>query len=87
MDAPTHLSPAAAQTLNLLSNDMVPTSAAGFSAFGIASGLAILRGAALPGWLGWISILIGVVIVTPAEFVAAIALAVWIIIVSILIAT
>ena len=86
-DAPTHLSPAAAQTLNVLSNDMVLTSAAGFSAFGIASGLAILRGAALPGWLGWISILIGVVIVTPAEFVAAIALAVWIIIVSILIAT
>jgi hypothetical protein len=86
-DAPTHLSPGAAQALNLLSNDMVLTNAAGFSAFGIASGLAILRGAALPNWLGWMSILIGVVVVTPAEFAAVIALAVWITIVSILIAT
>ena len=86
-DAPARLSPDAAQALNLLSNDMVLTSTAGFSAFGIAGGIAILRGAPLPNWLGWMAILIGVVIVTPAEFAAAIALAVWIIIVSILIAT
>jgi hypothetical protein len=86
-DAPTRLSPGAAQALNLLSNDMVLTSAAGFSAFGIAGGIAILRGAPLPNWLGWMAVLIGVVVLTPAEFVAAIALAVWIIIVSILIAT
>ena len=86
-DAPTHLSAAAAQALNVLSNDMVLTSAAGFSVFGIASGIAILRGAPLPKWLGWVAILIGVVVVTPAEFVAVIALAVWIVIVSILIAT
>ena len=84
-DAPTRLSPGAAQALNLLSNDMVLTSAAGFSAFGIASGVAILRGAPLPTWLGWLAILIGVVVLTPAEFVAVIALAVWIVIISILI--
>ncbi len=85
-DAPTRLSPGAAQALNLLSNDMVLTSAAGFSVFGIASGLAILRGAALPRWLGWMAVLIGIVVVTPAEFAAVIALAVWIVVVSILIA-
>ncbi len=66
---------------------MVLTSAAGFSAFGIASGVAILRGAPLPNWLGWLAILIGVVVVTPAEFVAVIALAVWIVVVSIMIVT
>lgn len=55
--------------------------------FGIASGIAILRGAPLPNWLGWVAILIGIVVVTPAEFVAVIVLAVWIVIVSILIAT
>ena len=86
-DAPRRLSPGAAQALNLLSNDMVLTSAAGFSAFGIASGVAILRGAPLPNWLGWLAILIGVVVVTPAEFVAVIALAVWIVVVSIMIVT
>lgn len=86
-DAPTHLSPGAAQALNVLSNDMVLTSAAGFCAFGIAAGIAILRGAALPKWLGWTAILIGIVVLTPAEFAAVIALAVWIIVVSILIAT
>jgi hypothetical protein len=85
-DAPARLSPGGAQVLNLLSNDMVLTSAAGFSVFGIASGVAILGGAPLPNWLGWMAIVIGVVVVTPAEFVAVIALAVWIIIVSILIA-
>ena len=86
-DAPTRLSPAAAQALNLLSNDMVLTSSAGFSVFGIASGLAILRGASLPKWLGWVAILTGIVVVTPAEFVAVIVLAIWIVIVSILTAT
>ena len=86
-DAPARLSPGAAQALNLLSNDMVLTSAAGFSVFGIASGVAILRGAPLPNWLGWVAILIGVVVVTPAEFAAVLALAVWVIIVSVLIAT
>ena len=85
-DAPTRLSPGAAQSLNLLSNDMVLTSSAGFCVFGLASGLAILRGALLPRWLGWVAILIGVVVVTPAEFVAVLMLAVWIIIVSVLIA-
>lgn len=84
-DAPTRLSPGAAQALNLLSNDMVLTSSAGFCVFALASGLAILRGASLPRWLGWVAILIGVVVVTPAEFVAVLMLAVWIIIVSVLI--
>ena len=84
-DAPGRLSPGAAQALNLLSNDLVLTSSAGFCVFGLASGLAILRGAPLPRWLGWVAILIGVVVVTPAEFVAVILLAVWIVIVSVLI--
>ena len=84
--APARLSPGAAQALNLLSNNMVLTSSAGFCVFGLAGGLAILRGGLLPRWLGWVAILIGVVVVTPAEFVAVLLLAAWIIIVSILIA-
>lgn len=82
-DAPARLAPASAQTLNLLSNDMVLTSSAGFSVFGIASGLAILRAGLLPKWLGWLALAIGIVILTPAEFAAFIAFALWTVVVSI----
>ena len=66
-DSPTHLSPGAAQALNVLSNDMVLTNAAGFCAFGIASGVAILRSADLPKWLGWLAILIGIAVLARAH--------------------
>ena len=51
---PSHLAPAAAQALNVLALKLfLPVSAGGF-VFGIASGLAILRGAQLPtGSAGW----------------------------------
>jgi hypothetical protein len=83
-DSPTHLSSGAAQALNVLSNDMVLTNAAGFCVFGIASGVAILRGADLPNWLGWLAILIGIAVLTPAEFVGVLLLVIWIVSVSIL---
>jgi hypothetical protein len=79
------LTPAAAQTINALGNDIVLTSAAGLCIFGVASGLAILRGAELPRWLGWLALGIGVLVVTPAEGLAFVALVVWIVVVSILV--
>ncbi len=42
---PSHLEPAAAQALNVLGNELFFPLAIGASAFGIAAGLAILRGA------------------------------------------
>ena len=53
--------------------------------FGIAAGLAILRGGRLPRWLGWVAIGMAVVVVTPAESLSFLALVVWMVIVSILI--
>jgi hypothetical protein len=53
--------------------------------FGIAAGLAILRGATLPKWLGWVAIVLGVASPTPAALVALLGLLVWIVVVSILI--
>jgi hypothetical protein len=79
------LTPAAAQTINVLSNDIVLTSAAGLCIFGVASGIAILRGADLPRWLGWLALVIGVVVVTPAEGLAFVALVAWMAVVSILV--
>jgi hypothetical protein len=84
-DVPSHLDPAAAQALNVLNSDLFFPTAAGGCAFGIASGLAILRGARLPKWLGWVAILMGIITITPAAFVGLIAFLVWTVVVSILI--
>jgi hypothetical protein len=53
--------------------------------FGIASGLAILRGAELPGWLGWAAIAIGIVTATPAGLLGLAALILWTSVVSVLV--
>ncbi|MDX6669370.1 MAG: hypothetical protein QOK04_2750 [Solirubrobacteraceae bacterium] len=84
-DVPSHLDPAAAQAMNVLNSDLfIPTSTGG-CAFGIASGLAILRGARLPKWLGWVAILIGIITVTPAAIVGLLGFIVWTVVVSLLI--
>jgi hypothetical protein len=80
-----HLESSAAQALNALSNNAVATNTAGMIVFGIAAGLAILRGGGLPRWLGWVAIAMAVVVVTPAEGLSFLALVVWMLIVSVLI--
>jgi hypothetical protein len=53
--------------------------------FGIGSGLAILRGARLPKWLGWVVIVLGIAaLIPPASFPALVGFAIWSVIVSIL---
>jgi hypothetical protein len=79
-----HLDPAAAQGLNVLGSDAVATNTAGLIVFGIAAGLAILSSGRLPSWLGWMAIAMAVVVVTPAEALSFIALAIWMVILSIL---
>lgn len=56
-----NLSPEAARTLNLISAELFLPAKAGEIVFGVCGGLAILRGAGLPNWLGWVAIVIGVV--------------------------
>lgn len=86
-DVPNHLNPAAAQALNVLNNDLIITKTAGLCALGISSGLAILRARLLPRWLGWLAIAMGIIVLTPAELLAFIALIVWAVVASILIWT
>jgi hypothetical protein len=82
---PSHLDPAAAQALNILALKLfLPVSGAGL-VFGIASGLAILRGASLPAWLGWAAIAIGIVTATPAGLLGLAAFILWTAIVSVLV--
>jgi hypothetical protein len=84
-DSPGTLDPAAAQALNVLGVGMVLIPTAGLFIFGISIGLAIVRGAELPKWLGWVAIAIGIVVVTPLEGFSYLALVIWMVIVSILI--
>jgi len=86
-DVPSHLNAGAAQALNVLSNDVFYTLLVGGSVFGIASAVAILRGAALPNWLGWVAVVIGIAMATPAFWFSGLVLFVWILIVSALIYT
>ncbi len=86
-DAPGHLATATAQTLNLLDEDVFFAMVAGVGLFGIASGLAILRAASLPRWLGWVAIAIGLVAFTPAFGIALLALSLWVLAASVLIYT
>jgi len=44
----------------------------------LATGLVALRHGALPGWLAWLGIVIGVVSFTPAGFFAVYALLAWV---------
>ncbi|HEV3319103.1 MAG TPA: hypothetical protein VG053_05120 [Solirubrobacteraceae bacterium] len=80
-----HLGPQVAQALNFLSNELFLPVLGGAFVFAICSGLAILRGAALPKWLGWVAIVLGIAaLVPPASFPALLGFLIWSVIVSIL---
>lgn len=81
----TVIGPVVAQTLNVLSNELFFAVAMGACVFGIAAGLAILRGALLPKWLGWVIIVAGILAPTPADEIALLALVVWTVVVSVVI--
>jgi hypothetical protein len=84
---PDQLTPAAAQALNVLGKDNLAT---GFYGAGLATlmlfyGIAMLRTRLLPAWLGWVSVVLGVLAVAgPLVFLVFTATALWAIVVSIL---
>lgn len=80
-----HLTPAAAQALNVVENEVfLPALIAGF-VFSLCNGIAILRGSLLPRWLGWVAIVIAIVfLVPPAGFGGLLALILWSAVVSII---
>jgi hypothetical protein len=80
-----NLTPEAAKTVNFISTELFLPVLAGAFVFAVCSGLAILRGAALPKWLGWVAIVLGIAaIVPPASFPALLGFLIWSIVVSIL---
>ena len=84
-DARNSISPAAAEALNVLTNDLFWPFEVGLVVFSLTIGLAILSTAALPKWLGWIAIVVGVVGFTPVGFFGFFVIMIWAVIVSILV--
>ncbi len=82
-DTAGSLDPAAAQALHAISEQLFFPLAIGLATLFLASGIAIVRGAALPAWLGWVAIVIGIVALTPAAFFAFLLAGIWILVVSI----
>jgi hypothetical protein len=83
-DHTDNIDPNSIQTLQALwDNDFVPF-LLGTNVFLWSSGLLVIRTGALPKWLGWVAILLGIIGFTPIGFAAAAGAALWILIVSIL---
>jgi hypothetical protein len=78
------IDPIAVQSLQALwDNDFVPI-ALGALLFLWATGISVVRSGALPKWIGWIMIVLGIVALTPLGFAAFIGAAVLILVISIL---
>ena len=81
------LDPGAAQAINTVGDRIfVVAVLVGQSVLLLASGVAILRGGALPSWLGWVAIGLGIVSATPASLPAFLATLLWVVVVAVLLA-
>ncbi len=85
IDARHDISPQAVQALNVLSNDIFFPFEIGLIVFALSIGLAIIASGALPKWLGWVMVVIGIVAFTPVGFFGFFVVLLWAVIVAILI--
>ncbi|MGA8218560.1 MAG: hypothetical protein WB771_08345 [Solirubrobacterales bacterium] len=85
IDGRNHITPQAAQAINVLSNGFFFPFEIGLIVFALCTGLAIIASGALPKWLGWIMVAIGVIAFTPVGFFAFFVVMIWSVIVAILI--
>jgi hypothetical protein len=78
-DTVNDVPPQTTQTLSALQADFYFPVLFGTAVFMLASGLAIVRSVALPAWLGWVALVLGVAALTfsPASFFATILMIVW----------
>jgi len=77
------IDPAATQALSVLNSEFFIPLTVGVGVFMIAAGIAILRGVALPRWLGWTGLVIGIAAVTPLGFFAFLAMVAWVLAASV----
>ena len=75
---------AVTQSIHVLSHDVLFPLAAGGAVFLVAAGVLGVRTRALPAWLSWVAVVLGVASITPIGFLAFLAAVLWIAIVSVL---
>jgi hypothetical protein len=75
--SPRTLTPAAAQALNVLALKMFLPLAVGGLLYGATTAVGILKAGALPRWLGWSALAVGVSFVTPIGIFAVPLLLLW----------
>lgn len=83
-DVVDDVEPVVVQTLNALGSDMFFTVAVGTGAFLLGTGIATLKTGALPKWLGWAAIVIGIIAITPLGFFGFLLLGIWTLIASVM---
>ena len=71
-------------TLSVLQADFFFPLAVGFAVFLLASGLALLRGAAFPDWPGWVALVLGLICLTPGGFFGVLGGLAWILGISVM---
>ena len=80
------MGPEAAQTLHLMNDSFFFPLAIGVVTFTIAAGGSAIRTGALPAWLGWAALVIGIAALTPIGFFAFLASLLWVLVTSVLLA-
>ena len=84
VDTPKNLTPDTAAALNFLESD-VPfiLASMAFGVMAIATGIAALKSQYLPTWLGWVSLVAGIIATLPVgDFFALPAIGVWVLLVT-----
>ncbi|MEK6277573.1 MAG: hypothetical protein AABM29_06140 [Actinomycetota bacterium] len=76
--------PAVTHTFSVMDENFFFPVAGGFIIMLLATGVVAIRTGALPSWLGWVSLLIAVVMLTPAGFAGFLATLLWIPIVGVI---
>jgi hypothetical protein len=84
VDTPKYLTPDTAAALNFLESDLpfiLASMALGVMA--IATGIAALKSQYLPSWLGWFSLVLGILAILPVgDFLSLPAIGVWVLLVT-----
>ena len=75
--------PEVTQSLSVLYGNFFLGFPVGLGTLLLASALVILRTGALPAWLGWVALVLGIVALTPVGFFAFLLILVWIAVVSV----
>src|SRR3954452_657656 len=82
-DLADDVSPVALQAINGIDYDMFFFFPVGLGTLVLSTGISAVRHGALPKWLGWISIVLGVIFFTPAFFIIFFIGPLWFLVVSI----